>query len=55
MFVAATSLIFLAVQGALAAHAGGAPLIPGTWRATFWGVLARAVTRGAGALFGAAA
>ena len=50
--VAATSLIFLAGLGALAAYAGGAKILPGTLRVTFWGALAMAVTTGVGALFG---
>ena len=54
-FVSATSLVFLAILGALAARAGGAPLGPGTLRVTFWGALAMAVTAAVGALFGATA
>jgi vacuolar iron transporter family protein len=50
--VAATSLIFLAGLGALAAYAGGAKILPGALRVTFWGALAMAVTTGVGALFG---
>src|SRR5271157_5807419 len=38
--VAGTSLLFLAVLGALAARAGGAPVMPGAMRVTFWGALA---------------
>src|SRR5260221_568197 len=41
--------------GALAARAGGAPLLPGTLRVTFWGALAMAITAGVGALFGTVA
>lgn len=51
-FVAATSLFFLALLGALAAYTGGAPIVKGTARVTFWGALAMAVTAGIGALFG---
>lgn len=50
--VAIASLIFLAALGALAASAGGASMIKGAMRVTFWGALAMAVTAGAGALFG---
>ncbi|QNA83720.1 VIT family protein [Sphingomonas sp. So64.6b] len=50
--VSSTSLIFLAVLGALAARAGGARLVPGAVRVTFWGALAMGVTAGVGALFG---
>ena len=52
--VAGTSLLFLAAIGAWAASAGGASVITGATRVTFWGALAMAVTTGAGALFGAA-
>jgi VIT1/CCC1 family predicted Fe2+/Mn2+ transporter len=54
-WVALTSLVFLAVLGATAARAGGASLVAGAWRVTFWGALAMAVTAGAGAWFGAVA
>jgi VIT1/CCC1 family predicted Fe2+/Mn2+ transporter len=51
--VSGTSLVFLAVLGALAAQAGGAPLVLGAMRVAFWGALAMAITAGAGVLFGA--
>jgi VIT1/CCC1 family predicted Fe2+/Mn2+ transporter len=50
--VAVSSLVFLAGLGALAARTGGAPVIAGAWRVTFWGALAMALTAGVGALFG---
>jgi VIT1/CCC1 family predicted Fe2+/Mn2+ transporter len=50
--VSATSLGALAVLGALAAHAGGANVVAGAIRVTFWGAFAMAVTAGVGALFG---
>ncbi len=53
LWVSVASLVFLAVLGAVAARVGGAPIGSGTWRVTFWGALAMAVTAGAGALFGA--
>ncbi|MFP5440566.1 MAG: VIT family protein [Gammaproteobacteria bacterium] len=53
--VAGSSLLFLALLGALAARAGGAPVIRSTSRVTFWGALAMALTAGVGALFGVAA
>jgi VIT1/CCC1 family predicted Fe2+/Mn2+ transporter len=53
--VAGTSLAFLALLGALAAHTGGAGLAAGALRVTFWGALAMAVTAGVGALFGTVA
>jgi vacuolar iron transporter family protein len=52
--VAVISLLCLAVLGALGARAGGAPLGPSLLRVTFWGVLAMAVTAGAGLLLGTA-
>lgn len=52
--VAGSSLVFLAGLGALAARTGGAPMITGAWRVTFWGALAMALTAGVGALFGTA-
>jgi VIT1/CCC1 family predicted Fe2+/Mn2+ transporter len=52
--VAGASLLFLAALGAWAASAGGASVIMGATRVTFWGALAMAVTTGAGALFGSA-
>jgi len=39
--------------GALAARTGGAPVVVGAIRVTFWGALAMGVTAGVGALFGA--
>jgi VIT1/CCC1 family predicted Fe2+/Mn2+ transporter len=53
--VSGTSLVFLALLGGLAAHAGGAGVTIGAIRVTFWGALAMAVTAGVGALFGTAA
>ena len=53
--VSGTSLVFLALLGGLAAHAGGAGVRAGAIRVTFWGALAMAVTTGVGALFGAVA
>jgi oleate hydratase len=44
---------FLAILGGLAARAGGAGVIVGAARVTFWGTLAMAVTAGIGSLFGA--
>jgi VIT1/CCC1 family predicted Fe2+/Mn2+ transporter len=50
--VSVASLLFLALLGALAARAGGAPMIPGAIRVTFWGALAMSITAAVGALFG---
>jgi VIT1/CCC1 family predicted Fe2+/Mn2+ transporter len=51
--VAVTSLIFLAVLGAIAARVGGAPIWAGAARITFWGALAMALTAAVGTLLGA--
>jgi VIT1/CCC1 family predicted Fe2+/Mn2+ transporter len=50
--VSATSLIFLALLGGLAARAGGAGVTMGAIRVTFWGAMAMALTAGIGALVG---
>ena len=54
-FVAGTSLVSLAILGALAARAGGAAVMIGALRVTFWGALAMAVTATVGLLFGTVA
>ena len=51
--VSGSSLLFLALLGALAARAGGSPMWRSVARLTFWGALAMALTAGVGALFGA--
>lgn len=51
--VSGSSLFFLALLGALAARAGGSPILVSVARVTFWGALAMALTAGVGALFGA--
>jgi VIT1/CCC1 family predicted Fe2+/Mn2+ transporter len=51
--VSGASLAFLALLGATAARAGGAPLWKPTARVTFWGALAMAITAVIGRLFGA--
>ena len=53
--LAASSLLFLALLGVVAARAGGAPLLVSAVRVTFWGALAMGLTAGVGALFGVAA
>jgi VIT1/CCC1 family predicted Fe2+/Mn2+ transporter len=50
--VPATSLVFLAALGAIAARAGGAAMGMAAARVTFWGALAMAATAGIGELFG---
>ena len=52
IFVSGTSLLFLALLGALAARAGGAGVASGAIRVAFWGALAMGVTAGVGAVFG---
>jgi VIT1/CCC1 family predicted Fe2+/Mn2+ transporter len=52
--VSGSSLLFLAILGGLAARAGGAGVLVGALRVTFWGALAMALTAGVGALFGTA-
>jgi len=49
-----STLVFLAGLGAVAARVGGAGMVVGAWRVTFWGALALGITWGVGALFGAA-
>jgi VIT1/CCC1 family predicted Fe2+/Mn2+ transporter len=51
-FIAGTSLVFLALLGVLAARAGGAGVLVGALRVTFWGALAMGLTAGVGSLFG---
>src|ERR1700688_2376081 len=51
-FLSGTSLAFLAILGGAAARAGGAGVMIGAARVTFWGALAMALTAGIGTLFG---
>ena len=53
--VAVFSLVFLALLGGIAARAGGASIIAGAIRVTFWGALAMALTAGVGRMFGVVA
>ena len=50
----ATTLVLLAALGALAARVGGASVLVGSGRVTFWGAVAMTITAAAGMLFGAA-
>jgi VIT1/CCC1 family predicted Fe2+/Mn2+ transporter len=50
--VAASSLAYLAVLGAVGAKAGGSGILKATIRVTFWGAFAMAVTAGIGLLIG---
>lgn len=52
MAVSASSLLFLGMLGGLAAKVGGANVLTGIARITFWGALAMAITAGVGVLFG---
>jgi len=52
LMVSVSSIIFLAFLGGVAARAGGAPLMAGILRVTFWGAIAMGVTAGIGALLG---
>jgi VIT1/CCC1 family predicted Fe2+/Mn2+ transporter len=51
--VGMASLFFLAVLGIISARAGGAPILIGAIRVTFWGALAMLITAMVGRLFGA--
>lgn len=55
LFVALSSLFFLALLGGIAARVGGASIAVGAIRVTFWGTLAMALTAGVGRIFGVAA
>jgi VIT1/CCC1 family predicted Fe2+/Mn2+ transporter len=50
--VSLASLVFLMLLGATGAKVGGAPIVKGTLRVTFWGVIAMAATYAIGSLFG---
>lgn len=55
LVVALTTIIALSVLGGLGASAGGAGVLNGALRVTFWGALAMAATAGVGMIFGVAA
>ncbi|HTL47606.1 MAG TPA: VIT family protein [Verrucomicrobiae bacterium] len=50
--VTGTALVCLALMGALAARAGGAPVWKSVTRVVFWGALAMGLTAAVGAFFG---
>jgi VIT1/CCC1 family predicted Fe2+/Mn2+ transporter len=54
-WVGVSSLVFLAILGAVAAKVGGAPAGKGAWRITLWGALAMAATTAIGHAFGVVA
>ena len=51
--VMVSTLLFLALLGIISAYTGGARVVIGAVRVTFWGALAMAITAGVGSLFGA--
>ena len=53
--VGGTSLVCLAVLGAVAARAGGAPMVIAAMRVTFWSALAMGLTAAVGKMFGVSA
>ncbi|MDV5168133.1 VIT family protein [Photobacterium rosenbergii] len=55
LMVAVCSLIFLASLGAIAARTGGASMVIGAVRVTFWGALAMILTAVVGQIFGVVA
>jgi VIT1/CCC1 family predicted Fe2+/Mn2+ transporter len=55
LVVAGTALVALAVLGGLGASAGGAGILKGAVRVTFWGALAMAATASVGMIFGVVA
>lgn len=50
--ISVSSLVFLALLGVLGAKTGGANMVKGALRVTFWGALAMAITAGIGDVFG---
>lgn len=52
--VSVSTILFLAILGALSAYTGGARILKGIARVTFWGVAAMAATALVGYLFGVA-
>ena len=52
LVVAMASLVFLTILGAIAARAGGASVLIGAVRVTFWGALAMLITAAVGRVFG---
>ena len=53
--VSGASLVLLALLGGLAAYVGGARVMAGVLRVTFWGALAMGLTAGVGAMLGTVA
>lgn len=55
IIVAVASLVWLTILGAVAARAGGAPMMKGALRVLFWGALAMALAAFVGSRFGVSA
>jgi VIT1/CCC1 family predicted Fe2+/Mn2+ transporter len=53
--VSLSSLLLLALLGAVASRVGGASPMLSAWRVVFWGALVMAITAGVGAWFGTVA
>lgn len=53
-WMSASSIVFLALLGVLAAQIGGASKLKGAWRVSFWGALAMLITYGTGLMFNSA-
>ncbi len=51
LWISVTSLVFLACLGLTAAKVGGANMLKGAWRVSFWGAMAMLVTYGVGLMF----
>lgn len=52
LVVGGASIVCLAALGAIGAKTGGANILKGTIRVTFWGAVAMAITAGIGGIFG---
>lgn len=52
LWIFGMSIASLATLGAVAAKVGGASVLIGAWRVSFWGAIAMAITAAVGALFG---
>ncbi|MGO4558131.1 VIT1/CCC1 transporter family protein [Mesorhizobium sp. 2RAF21] len=55
VMVAASTVVALAILGGLGASAGGADMVRGAVRVTFWGALAMGITAAVGTVFGVSA
>jgi VIT1/CCC1 family predicted Fe2+/Mn2+ transporter len=55
VIIALSTMVTLAILGGLGAAAGGAAIVRGAARVTFWGALAMGITAGVGVIFGVSA